>query len=691
MKTPLHVIPSTSAGVPALGEASPVRRTLGRWRALSMTLIYCAFAAHILHWKLSGKTLAPLELSEVMYTLELGIITAGFLFMSALVLGTLFFGRFFCGWACHILALQELCAWILRKLHIRRKPIRSRLLLWMPPLTAFYMFGWPQVVRAWESRAIPTFHFRSDADGWASLATTHFWRNLPSVPIIVLTFMVCGFVIVYLLGSRTFCTYVCPFGAVFSLADRFAPGKIRVSDACRQCGTCTANCESGIRVHDEVRKYGMIVNTACLKDLDCVVGCPNQALSYGIGRPSLWKSSRGGGRFGLPYGFSLPEELLMAAVCVATMFCLRGLYSRIPFLLSLTSGGILGYMSVIAWRLIQNPSVMLSHHRLKIGGRLARSGVVFSGLFALAIVFLVHSGFVRFHEYNGLLMAKKMERAMPGENRAGMAKSALGHLVTASTWGMFSNERVERSMLSALMYLEKFDEAEPVALALLQLRPEELDLNMRLGQVWAAQKRPMEAARQFERVIAGVSPDDEHAMPTVVSACFALGTIRTEQGNFQEAAALFGRAIELYPMRAELHAAYGSVLAELGRLEEAVTSLQRAARLAPNLPQVQYNLGTILGYLGRFAEAVPRLELALDEASDDADLRNNLGFALIRLGQWDRAREHLERAITLAPDHAGAHYNLAMFFSAIGDDAQSRMHEHEAARLDPRFARSSAR
>ena len=66
------------------------RRNYARWRALSLSLVYVVFALHILHWKTSGKTLAPLELNEVMYTLELGIITAGFLFMCFLVLGSLF-------------------------------------------------------------------------------------------------------------------------------------------------------------------------------------------------------------------------------------------------------------------------------------------------------------------------------------------------------------------------------------------------------------------------------------------------------------------------------------------------------------------------------------------------------------------------------------------------------------------------
>ncbi len=134
-------VPQEAAGQAAvprvegpLGIPRP-RRNFARWRALSLSLVYVVFAVHIVHWKITGETLAPLELNEVMYTLELGIITAGVLFMCFLVVGSLIFGRFFCSWACHIMVLQDLCAWILRRLGIRQKPIRSRLLLLVPPLT----------------------------------------------------------------------------------------------------------------------------------------------------------------------------------------------------------------------------------------------------------------------------------------------------------------------------------------------------------------------------------------------------------------------------------------------------------------------------------------------------------------------------------------------------------------------------
>ncbi len=115
------------------------------------------------------------------------------------------------------------------------------------------------------------------------LTTEHFWATFPGWTIGALTFLICGFVIVYFLGAKGFCTYACPYGAVFTLADRVAPMRIRVTDACQGCGHCTASCTSNVQVKSEVRQFGMVVDDGCMKCLDCVSVCPNDALYYGLG------------------------------------------------------------------------------------------------------------------------------------------------------------------------------------------------------------------------------------------------------------------------------------------------------------------------------------------------------------------------------------------------------------------------
>ena len=80
------------------GHCGPVRTSKrGRWRALSLSAVYVVAALHAIHWKLAGRTLTPVEPSEAMQTLGEGLVNAGFVLFAILIVGTLIFGRFFCG------------------------------------------------------------------------------------------------------------------------------------------------------------------------------------------------------------------------------------------------------------------------------------------------------------------------------------------------------------------------------------------------------------------------------------------------------------------------------------------------------------------------------------------------------------------------------------------------------------------
>ena len=77
-----------------------------RWRAAALIFLNLLMVAHIIQWRIMGRTVSPIEPSETMHTLQRGAINAGFIFFSLAILATLIFGRFVCGWGCHILALR---------------------------------------------------------------------------------------------------------------------------------------------------------------------------------------------------------------------------------------------------------------------------------------------------------------------------------------------------------------------------------------------------------------------------------------------------------------------------------------------------------------------------------------------------------------------------------------------------------
>ncbi len=349
-----------------------------------MTLVYVAFAAHYLHWRLSGHTLSPVEPSEAMQTLEQGLLNAGFVFFALAILSTLVLGRWFCGWGCHVVALQDLCTWLLKRLHIRPEAV---------PLA-------PARVRAAAGGVV---HVRL-ADGAASLARRAAAgprRPLPHLRLLgdvsrpgdvaVDACWCVAFLCVILLGNKGFCTYACPYGGFFGVADQLAPGKIRVTDDCDGCGHCTTACTSNVRVHEEVRVYGMVVNPGCMKCTDCISVCPKEALYFGFGRPTL---AKGRPRAGAVRGASTtpgPRKSRRALLFLVALYAYRGLYDAVPFLLSLGLSAISAFLLLLTARLFYVPSVQLRGLQLRLKGRLTAAGRTWLAFALLLVAFVAHS------------------------------------------------------------------------------------------------------------------------------------------------------------------------------------------------------------------------------------------------------------------------------------------------------------
>ncbi|MEP6704797.1 MAG: 4Fe-4S binding protein, partial [Acidobacteriota bacterium] len=373
---------------------------IGPWRAGALIILYLVMIAHVIQWRLMGDTVSPIEPSESMYTLQNGAINAGFIFFALAILTTLVFGRFVCGWGCHIVALQDFCAWLMKKFGLTPRPFRSRLLVFVPLIVALYMFVWPTVSRYVTKQASePLFPQFTN-----HLITSDYWTTFPSVAVAIPFLFVCGFMTVYFLGSKGFCTYACPYGGFFSLADQFAPGKIRVTDACNQCGHCTAVCTSNVLVHAEVKQYGMVVDQGCMKCMDCISVCPNDALYFGFGKPSIAVTKT----VTKNYSLTWPEEIGAAVVFLASFLAVWDVYQLVPMLMALGVASVTTFLAVRTWKLIRSSDLSFHRWNLKSGGVIKRAGWAFLS-FAIAWIGLnIHSGYVRFHERAATIAFEKI-------------------------------------------------------------------------------------------------------------------------------------------------------------------------------------------------------------------------------------------------------------------------------------------
>ena len=380
----LPVLPS-----PKKEKAAIKSSKTGKWRAAALLSLTALMVIHFIQWRMTGRTVTPIEPSEAMHTLQTGAVNAGFIFFTLAILATLIFGRFVCGWACHVLALQDFCGWLLKKMGLTPRPFRSRLLVFVPLIVALYMFVWPTLYRFIAKPAgEPLFPEFTN-----HLITTEYWATFPPLWVAIPFLFVCGFMTVYFLGSKGFCTYACPYGGFFSLADKVSPGRIRVTDACEQCGHCTAACTSNVKVHLEVKEYGMVVDQGCMKCMDCVSVCPNDALYFGFGMPAVAVANK------VPKNYSLtwPEEAIAAAVFALSFYAAWDVYQLVPMLMALGIAAVTTFLAMRTIRLIRSADLTFYKYSLKSGGTIRRAGWAFLSFSVLWIGLNAHSGWVQYN------------------------------------------------------------------------------------------------------------------------------------------------------------------------------------------------------------------------------------------------------------------------------------------------------
>jgi tetratricopeptide (TPR) repeat protein/polyferredoxin len=636
----------------------PHKTPYERWRVATLIGVHLLFVAHFIHWKLKGRTLAPLEFNEVLYTIHQGIVTAGFILMAVVMLATLVFGRFFCSWGCHILAMQDAAGWILDKLRIKRQPIRSRTLIWVPIAVMFYLFIWPQLLQAWQGVEVGAVHVvAAGGSRWSSFTTDDLWRNLPPPGVAVLTFFVCGFVIVYLLGSRGFCFQACPYGALFSVADQFAPGRIVLTKDCSQCGLCTKACSSDILVHRELAMHGMVTNPRCLKDLDCVTACPENAVQFGFRMPPLFRKGHPMGAYRGRFSNSLGEDLFLALVFVLTMPVYRGLYDAVPFLLAVALALCTGYLLLLGWRLLRRSAMQFRGVILKVDRSLRPAGVLFTSAVLLLVMGVLHSALVQYHTINGTRLFQRIALHAARE----------------------ASDLVELDR--AIVHYEK-------ALALGILRP--LDRRQELASLYLQRGNDREASRLLDEIIM--------ADPGHVEAIFHLADIARRRGDDRQAMTLWqevldrgtersgGRSRELLVRSAH---DLGAAWLEKGDLERARAVYEMGLSRTPEEVPLLIALGGVESRTGHDRSAIAHYSEALRLGDRSALLHNNLGALYLRNGHVQEALPHYQQLVELMPDDPRARYTLGVLLARTGRPGPARDHLVEAQRLDPTDERTA--
>ena len=610
------------------GKIAPSRNSKLRFTVL--IIIQVLIIAHIVQWLITGTTITPIEPSESMETVKYGVITVGFIFFVVTLASTAVLGRWFCGWGCHVVLLQDASAKFLQRIGIRPRPFRSRVLMFMPLALAMYMFLWPLFDRF---VVAPMLGRGGNWPGFSThLTTSDFWGTFPGWIVGIPFLLICGFFTVYFLGMKGYCTYGCPYGGFFAPLDQLAIGRIKVNDNCEQCGHCTAVCTSNVRVHEEVRDFGMVIDQGCMKCMDCVSVCPMDALSFGIAKPAI-KKVVPEGRKERSWDLTRNEDIVFGVITVITFLSVYQLYGLVPLLFASGLTALMMFFLFKAWSCFKRTDVKIHNWQLKRAGRVTGKGKVYLLGSIILCAFIVHSASVR------SLMAYADYHDMKITSTASMVFST--DPVIPDT-PILEHARKARAAYQAASWIGDG------GIALLPMLQPEID--NRIAWLYSVENRRDEAAdflRESMRKY-GMSPEK----------IAGLARILRSQSKSLEASETYLRGINEYPANFQIMDEYVIWLEGEGRPWEAITLLREG------IANSEESVPAWLALEGFEPEKVDEISVLLTERPEILAMIRRLSVLLMNNAEtpFDLAEgvRLTERTLDVAPENPFAYRALAL-------------------------------
>ena len=163
-----------------------------------------------------------------------------------------------------------------------------------------------------------------------------------------------------------------------------------------------------------------------------------------------------------------------------------------------------------------------------------------------------------------------------------------------------------------------------------------------------------EAVEIIQRIIRNPPKDRTH-----ISAAFILwGNILSdpEKGKYDEAVAMYQKAIDLSPNMAVAHLNLGILLAKQKKYGKAGAKFREAIKFDPNLALAYLNWGVALDAEKKDDEAGAKFQKAIELNPKDASACKDWGIALFHNKKYDQAGAMFEKAIGLNPMDAGTYW-----------------------------------
>jgi tetratricopeptide (TPR) repeat protein len=184
-----------------------------------------------------------------------------------------------------------------------------------------------------------------------------------------------------------------------------------------------------------------------------------------------------------------------------------------------------------------------------------------------------------------------------------------------------------------------------------------------------------ERAQQSLKMAEGRNPD-------IAAVRFVAGLIHEQDGQYEQAAADYLRAVELEPGYGDAWRRLGKVYENSNQLSQALDAYRHAIEVQPDYWRNYQDLGTFHLYRDEYDEAIREYKGLVQVAPDLASAHYALAAPYLNLGRYADAEAELNVALSLQ-ELPNAREGLGLFFMYQGRDSEAIPHFRRAIEIGP--------
>lgn len=185
--------------------------------------------------------------------------------------------------------------------------------------------------------------------------------------------------------------------------------------------------------------------------------------------------------------------------------------------------------------------------------------------------------------------------------------------------------------------------------------------------------------------------DDESHDRQESDQLFELGVVHNATKEFQLAAEVLARAVELKPSDDEAWSELARAYLGLGKFAAAAEACTRSLEIDPENLETISRRATAYIWLRRYADAIADSGRVIAEARKMAVGWHLHGLAYLGMGNPKRAVDDLTKAIRYAPTWGETYLARSRAFEQLGDPRRAQVDLFEAIRRTPQFADEAER